>query len=380
MSAQKGLLRLVNAARLGWLRVCGCLFPVKRGKTVFSSFGGATYSDNPRAVSEALCAMSPGHELVWMMTRPEEKRGVLPDCVKVVRIHSPRAIYHMATAGAWVLNGTVAPYVRKRKNQRYIQTWHGDRGFKVCLHVSGKDGLPDSDMIDLAVSGSAHAEMFYREAFRYRGAFLRVGSPRNDRLMGKADDSAHAVRRALGLPEGERIVLYAPTMRDSALKDDGYLDAGAIDFQALLRALSERDRAPWRLLVRAHVRVKGIRGVAKDPRVTDVSAYEDMRDLLLISDLLITDYSSCAGDFPLTGKPVILFQNDRAAFLKDDRSLYFDVADSPFCVAEDDAALRALALSLTGSCAAENDRAILKFFGAYETGEAAIRVAEAILR
>lgn len=369
---------LTAAARLT------ALLPLNRKKAVFISFGGAGYSDNPRAVSEALHRLCPEAEIVWLFLTPEQRS--VPDYVKTARIHRLSAIRHLENAGVWVFNNVMPPYLTKRRGQFYVQTWHGDRGFKVCLHERGKKGLKDTAAIDVAVAGSRHAVMLYEDAFKYHGDILSAGSPRDDVLVQAAagDPSALAcaeeIRAALGLKSGEKVLLYAPTMRDAVKRAGDLLEAPPIDFPALLDALTKRDGVPWRMFYRAHVCIKGISGVAPDPRIRDMGAWEDMRDLLLVSDLLITDYSSSAGDFPLTGKPVILYQADREDFTRHSRAFYFDIDQSPFTVARTPQALTQAALALTGEQAAENDRAILDFFQTSEPGDASEAVARAIIR
>ena len=103
----------------------------------------------------------------------------------------------------------------------------------------------------------------------------------------------------------------------------------------------------------------------------------EMAELLLVSDLLITDYSSSAGDFPLTGKPVILYQEDREKYRQKDRNMHFAMEDSPFWAATNEEELHGYFSRLDE--APENCRAILEFFGVSETGYAAQAVATYIV-
>ena len=133
---------------------------------------------------------------------------------------------------------------------------------------------------------------------------------------------------------------------------------------AKLSALTGED---WLCVARAHEQNAGVYGAE-----IDASNYPDIADLLEAADLLITDYSSCAGDFPLLGRPVILYHSGKAF----GRDLYFDVAQSPFWVARDEEELYALFARIPE--AADNAREILNFFGTRETGESAKAVAERI--
>ena len=104
-----------------------------------------------------------------------------------------------------------------------------------------------------------------------------------------------------------------------------------------------------------------------------------MTDLLLSADMLITDYSSCAGDFALLHRPIILYQQDREAYMATDRNFYFDMKDSPYRIAESQAELEAIAAAFTEEEAWENCDAILRFYTTTECGHASEELARIIL-
>ena len=379
LNARQMISRVTQRARYDWMRLLNAALGEKPDKVVLASFNGSAYSDNPRAISEALNAARPGLDLVWLFEEPEKKRGAAPPYVRRVRFGSARALYELATARVWVDNTTKPPYAYKSPRQFYLQTWHGDRGFKTMLmdspnYQKGRR-MVEADC-DLITTGSAHAERVYRGAFNYRGAFLRCGSPRND-LLFRADPGRVArVRAALGIPEGARVLLYAPTYRrDAALSHAA--QAAELDVTGALNALEERGER-WVCLMRGHTKVRGLHAAGEDARILEASGWEDMAELLLAADVLISDYSSSVGDFALTGRPVVLFQHDRERF-SDDRTFYFDIDTSPFWVARDQASLEARLRGLSPEDAAENDREILRFFGAYETGSATEQAVSAIL-
>ena len=103
-----------------------------------------------------------------------------------------------------------------------------------------------------------------------------------------------------------------------------------------------------------------------------------MADLLLISDMLITDYSSSAGDFALLKRPLVLFQSDIKEYIKYDRSFYFNMEDSPYYIAENQQELEDIINELDEKKAKENCEKILEFYETNETGHAAETIAEII--
>ena len=365
---------LLGAARLarrilgrGWMRAahaCG----TKRNTAFFSSFQGKAYSDSPRAISEALHAMDPGIDIVWQLY----DRAGAPDYVRAVRPHTLSALAEIARARCIVDNFNRPVHFLKFADQIYVQTWHGDRGFKKILYDMN-DGLkyPDGAQMDLAVSGSDFGTRVFRSAFRYAGEVMQRGMPRNDRLIAPDEAEIRQIRAKLGIREGERVLLYAPTFRDATVGGEQKAD---FDIRRALDALEGSTGQAWRCLARAH---DLNRGILCGAGATDVSAYPEMSDLLLISDLLITDYSSSAGDYALLDRPVILYQPDLDAFMKSDREMYFDIRSCPYVRAESEAALMRL-LGDFESIPADGS-AVRAFYGVSETGKSAGAVAEWIV-
>ena len=330
-------------------------------KVVFSSFKGASYSDSPRAIAEALHDMRPGTDIVFQLS----SSAAAPDWVRRAAPGSTDWLRELATAKVTVDNFNKPFFQRKLPGQRYVQTWHGDRGFKKVMYdMDPNGGYPDHMDMDLAVAGSDFCEGMYRTAFRYTGEVLKVGLPRNDCLL-KTVDIAEA-RKACGLPETGRAALYAPTFRDSKAGGEFRPD---FDLAAAAEALKRATGEEWVMVSRAHDQNTGIAGA-----VIDKTDFPEMSLLMQACDLLITDYSSCAGDFPLLGRPVILFHSPE----RFERGLYFDVEKSPFWIAHSEEELHALFGRLDEG--AQNAKDVLDYFGTHENGHSAYDVAERICR
>ena len=353
---------------------------------LFTSYGGETYSDNPRAVSEALHRAAPDWKIYWVLDFEKHKQHLpIPDYVRVIKLQDKRAFFRaVATCGTWVTNFCF-PDIPKGNKQFFIQTWHGDRAFKKILYDSpfadGSMSVPEAidGFCDLAVAGSDYGEMQYRSAFHYRGKILKLGTPRNDALVSGSKERAAEVRRYLGLQDNCRYLLYAPTLRRKNQYAYSAQPVGEIDLDRILDVLQKRDGLEWKCLLRGHPAVRGLTGVEQSSRFIDVSGYDDMTDLLLSADMLITDYSSCAGDFALLHRPIILYQQDREVYMATDRNFYFDMKDSPYRIAESQAELEAIAAAFTEEEAWENCDAILRFYTTTECGHASEELARIIL-
>lgn len=366
-----------------YIHACRALFGVDKKKAVMTSFSGKSYSDNPRAISEALHLVAPDIKQVWLFANPEQKKGIVPDYLTCVNsANSFRRFWELATAGAYIDNFTL-PEIPKGKGQLFIQTWHGDKAFKRVLcdaSATGKRHVAEEQdgYCNYAVAGSRYGESQYRTAFRYQGNVLMCGTPRNDKLLRMLPREVAEVKVRVGIKEETRLLLYAPTFRDHAAGSKTKQQVRDLDITKTLDVLEKRDGCKWKCLLRAHPGVAGLDLINADERIVDVSQYEDMADLLLIGDMLITDYSSCAGDFALTGRPVVLFQSDKQEYLEKDRSFYFDIEDSPYYVANTQEELEEIISNMTEEKARKNGEEILKFYGDCETGNASEYVAKII--
>lgn len=339
-------------------------------KVVFGCFRGRFYGDNPRCISERLHQRRPETDIVWLLNYEAIKRleGQLPDYVRVVYCRSSQAYIEQATARVWVDNYTKQNALKPaRGKQFYIQTWHGDRAIKTIGYDTGaSDAYRVEELCDRVLTASRFGEEMYRTAFRYKGEYIRAGSPRNDILVKNDPEDIRRVREKLGVPEGVRLLLYAPTYREN---EDVVPKRAMMDLDRTLRCLEEKTGEPWRCLYRAHYHSKGIDQEAEQGRIIDMSKYEEMADLLLAADMVLTDYSSCALDFIVRDLPAVFFIADWEEYVST-RKAYFDIREAPFLTASNQEELEALIRGLTPQMARENCAAIRDYFGYYETGHA----------
>lgn len=383
----KILKRVKHLIQYIYMYFCNKMFPLKK-QVVFTSFNGKTYSDNPKALTEKIREMSPEISIVWLFKNPSLKKKEIPSYIKAVKSNSLKALFELATSAVWVDNFEKPNFLYKSKQQKYIQTYHGDRAFKKILYdvrtllPNGhyKEGdLFEETQLDLALSGSDYGDRHYRSAFNYNGEILKKGCPRNDKLINRTPFKEQEIRQALSLKEELKVFLYAPTLRKQAVKSKSAQKLVDIDLRQVINSLETATGKQWVGLVRAHAAVQNLDGIPESKKIIDVSQYEDMNDLLLISDVLITDYSSSAGDFALLNRLLILFQNDREAYQKEDRELYFNIDDSPYLVAENQKQLNDLLSRYEEIDAEKNCKEILEFYGCCETGEASKHTVNYIL-
>lgn len=352
---------------------------IDKNKVVFSCLMARTYGDNLKPISEMLHEMRPEAKIVWMFRDCAAKKDIVPDYVIMRDPISLAGLKEYATARVWVDNFTLRSYYkRKIGRQFYLNTWHGDRAFKKYAYDAFPDGPKRiEETCDIILAGSEFGKKVMRSAFRYNGELLTAGSPRNDCLVNWDPAHAAAIREKLGIAQDTKLLIYCPTFRDSSINEKFH---AGVDLEKALTDLERVTGDRWKCLFRAHHLAVGGLDISANDRFIDMSKYEDMADLLVISDALITDYSSAAMDFCLLGKPVFIYQDDLEDYTTKDRQLHFRMEDSPFLVAHDQAELTRLIETTDAEKARENCKAICDFFGFIETGEAAKRSCEQIIK
>ena len=224
-----------------------------------------------------------------------------------------------------------------------MQTWHGFALKRIEQDAADaleplyvRSCIQDSAQCDLMVSGSGFMTRLYQRAFWYQGSVAEYGTPRNDVFFSPQPQLSEKVRRAFGLPEDRKLVLYAPTFRA-----DHSCSAYQLDVPALLEACRDRFGGQWSGLIRLHPNVaeRSAGLFAYDGgAILDATAYPDMQELLCAADILVTDYSSCMFDFALSGKPCFQFATDIEAY-RLDRNFYFPLDTLPFPLAGSNQAL-----------------------------------------
>lgn len=362
------------------MMACARLFRgIDADKVVFSCFRGRSYGDNPRVISERLHDLYPQARQVWLLNHSylRARRNELPDYVKPVYIRSREAYAELATARVWVDNFTKDNLLRPAKGKQfYIQTWHGDRPIKkICYDAFPGGAYRIEELADLILTGSDFAQRIYRSAFRYNGPFLNEGCPRNDPLVKNDPAEASRIRQELGVPKGVKLLLYAPTYRE-----DTKVISMKEQFNPIrtLEALEKKTGEKWMMLFRAHYKTERIDLDALAGRLVDVTKWESMSDLLLVADCLVTDYSSCAMDYAILGRPAFFYQADYDHYLST-RDVYFDPKEAPLLIARSQAELEQLIASVDDEAARENCRAMIDYFGIRETGHATDSVCNYII-
>lgn len=356
------------------------LLPIKQNKILFIGYYGSQYGCNPKYLSEYFSKTDNRLKIIWAFIDPLKYN--LENILKV-KYYSIRYFYELSTSKVIITNYRLPQYFKKRSNQTYIQTWHSSLRLKM-IEDDAVETIPtsyiqmakhDSQQIDILLSGCEFSTQIFKRAFWYNGEILECGTPRCDILFNQDKTLISKLKTNLGIPTDVKLLLYAPTFRK-----DNSLDAYDINFEQLKTTLEKQGN--WKILIRLHPHLQNLSQelVHKYSGIIDVTKYDDIQELLLISDFLITDYSSLMFDYLITEKPCIIYASDLNDYLKKDRNIYFDITKLPFhlCQNNDE-----LCQTIDKFNTSEYANAIKHFnsqIGTFEDGNACKRVYEKVIQ
>ncbi|WP_258036509.1 bifunctional glycosyltransferase family 2 protein/CDP-glycerol:glycerophosphate glycerophosphotransferase [Streptomyces sp. SM10] len=303
-----------------------------RPAVLFDAFKGTQYSDSPRAVHEEMVRRGVALDHLWVV---RDDQVQVPPTATPVRMWSREWYEALATSRYVVANNHLPDWFDKRADQVVVQAWHGTPLKKIghdieAVHFADQRYLErvakEVQNWDMLVSPNSFSTPILKRAFQFPGEMVECGYPRNDILRRPGTEHrAEEIRRRIGLPPGKRVIMYAPTWRDDQFYAPGKYK---FDFRIDLEDARARLSADHVLMVRRHPNVVDPVPGAGDGFVFDVSDYPDMADLSLITDVMITDYSSLMFDFVNTGRPILFFTYDLDHYRDTLRGFYFDFEQS----------------------------------------------------
>lgn len=346
------------------------VFPVNKNKIYLINFNGTSYGFDARAFAEYMQEKFPGkYVYIWEAKDYRILSGSNRN-ITFISKKSMRSIYHEMTAGIILGNFVPRSILPYRKEQIIINTWHGNPVKKV-----GKYAIHyNPEAYRNATCFLSHSEKYtndvIRDSFEYEGHVLNCGVPRNDIFFKSGKDSVISKIKDSLCIRGEKIALYAPTFRGDFSAEDNELD-----YNGLYDSLVRKFGGDWIILYRLHPMVIQARLMDGIDNALDVSKYPDMQDLLLISDILITDYSSSMWDYCLQRKPVFLFVPDIDSY-EMDRGLYCSLYDLPYPVCKSNKELSEKISLFNRETYINNLNNYLNMVKCYEEGKACEKINE----
>ncbi len=304
---------------------------VKENVVLFESFFGKNYSDSPKYIYEYLAKnYGKNYKLVWVIDKEGTK---IPYKHKEIKRYGILYSYYMARASYFVLNTRQPSWYIKRKKTTFLETWHGTPLKKLVFdqeEVTAASPLYKEQFYrqdkkwDYLIAANQFSSETFRRCFMYPNKMLEYGYPRNDIMHAEnREEIAENLRRKLGIPEGKKTILYAPTWRDDEFYGSGqYKFTLKLDLPKMKAALGKE----YVILLRTHyyiadsIDVTGVEDFAMN-----FSKYDDISELYLISDICITDYSSVFFDYANLRRPMLFFTYDLDKYRDVLRGFYIDM-------------------------------------------------------
>lgn len=304
--------------------------PIKENVVLFETFMAKNYSDSPKYIYEALNTMYPGkYECVWAINGKHD----IPYGAKTVKRFSFQYAYYCAVSKYLVFNVRQPLWFRKREGQVFLETWHGtplkrlvfDQEEVTSASPKYKEQFyKQRKEWDYLVSANPFSSKTFRSCFMYEGKMLEYGYPRNDILYASdKEQKARRLKEKLGIPLDKKTILYAPTWRDDEHYGKGeYKFTLALDLKKM-KTMLEKD---YVLLLRTHhyiadkIDTTGLEGFAYN-----LSNYDDISEIYLMTDICITDYSSVFFDFANLKRPILFYTYDIEKYKNQLRGFYIDM-------------------------------------------------------
>mgnify|MGYP003289436186 CR=1 FL=1 len=291
---------------------------------IFGCFNGRSYCDSPKAIYNYLIndERFNDYEFVWAFKEPEEHKFLENNKnTKVIDMKSKEFYKTLGKAKYWVFNYKIQDYIFPKENQVFVQCWHGtplkrlgcdlehfNNAMNTVSEIIKRYHIEASKFSYFLSPSKFASEKFATawdlERINKKDIMLEEGYPRNDFLINYNQEDIARIKKALNIEnETRKILLYAPTYRDNQHTAGlGYTYKTEVDFDKLQKELSKE----YIILFRAHWLVAQEFDFEKyKDFIIDVSNYDDINELYVIADMLITDYSSVFFDYANLKRPII---------------------------------------------------------------------------
>lgn len=316
-------------------KIMVAVFPVNKRIILFESNLGRNYTGNPRAIYEEMVrlGLDKSYHCYFVL---ENTKTEICGAAKKIKRNRLRYFFYYAIAGIWISDSRLPRYLIKRPQCIYIQTWHGTPLKKLGLDMdsvfmAGETGIDNykknfyenAQTWDYLIAQNNFSAHIFRRAFGFDKEVLEIGYPRNDVLFTKNNDKdILELKKQLGLPLNKQIIIYAPTWRDNEFYGKGrYKFNPPLDFHMLQQELKD----DFVLIVKYHYLIMDqIDWTLYQDFIYSYDMGYDISDLYLVSDMLITDYSSVMFDYSILKRPMLFYCYDLEDYKDNLRGFYFD--------------------------------------------------------
>lgn len=321
---------------------------------IFEAFLGKQYACSPKAIYEAMIKDERFNDyvFVWVFRNPAVRRMEFKDKrTVIVKYNTRRYFRYYARAKYWITNWRLSEAIIKKENQIFIQTWHGTplKKIGIDLEIEGnattsqKKGhamyLNDAKKYDYFISPSAFCTKVFASAFglntlNKEHILIETGYPRNDFLFRFTNEDIAEIKNELHLPTDKKIILYAPTWRDNQHElGVGY----TFDMTKYIKSFLDTVSDDFIVIMRLHYLVANQLDISEyKGKVFDYSRLDDINRLYVISDILITDYSSVFFDYANLLRPILFYMYDLEEYQSSVRDFYINLDELPGPILKDE--------------------------------------------
>ncbi|UTY38330.1 CDP-glycerol glycerophosphotransferase family protein [Allocoprobacillus halotolerans] len=324
---------------------------------IFISFHGRGYSDNPRAIYEQMKKDErfKDYRFIWFI-KNHKKKDIQIDGAEIKEYFSLPYFYYMSKAKYWIINCKMPTYICKKENQVYLQTWHGTPLKRLAHDIIAPEDATfyrsgvsfeqmtrsydiDVERYNYMISPNAFCTEVFQTSFRInRKRLIETGYPRNDFITNATEDDIRNLKLKYNLPLDKKIVLYAPTWRDNSYVASGYTFELEADFHKWKEILGD----DYIVVFKPHYLI--INKYENDDSLTgflySMKAEAEINELYVLSDILITDYSSVFFDYAVLNRPIYFYMYDLEQYKGELRGFYLDIyTELPGKIYEDESNL-----------------------------------------
>ena len=298
------------------------LFVRTDDRLVLMNGHGFRFNDSPRAIFDKMAelGMLDEYRVVWALKEPEKYD--IPNAEKI-KMDTFKYFITALKAKYWIscVNIERALHFKKKKTV-YLNTWHGASVAFVGNAVSGRNDFHFEHINYFCINGEYERGFIMRDFNVLPKSIIETGYPRNDELYGVSEEKKAAIRRKLNIPENKKVILYAPTWRDSNDGGASYKLAPPIDWAKWKEQLGE----DYIVLLRTHPYTTKLMNVEFDEFVWNCIEYPSVNELMIAADVMISDYSCILLDYAILEKPLVCFGYDYEEY-KDIHGFYFDMEE-----------------------------------------------------
>lgn len=312
--------------------------PIDNNMILFVAYHGRGYLCNPKYLHKYLINNDKfkNYKFIWAAKNP---KSVKINNAKIVKYNGILYFYYLARSKYWIINCKMPNYILKKEKQVYIQTWHGTPLKRLAHDINigrnatfyrtkvSKEQMTSSYDNDVKkynyfISPNKFSTEKFKTSFRVsEDKIIETGYPRNDFLTNITEEEIKELKKKYNIPINKKVILYAPTWRDDSFDSKGYIFELKVDFKRWKEYLGDE----YIVIFKPHYLIRNIYNNENDNFVYTIKEDEDINELYVISDILVTDYSSVFFDYAILKRPIYFYMYDLEQYRDKLRGFYLDI-------------------------------------------------------